>query len=269
LTRLDDLQSQTNELNYQLREKDELIAMIQVELSEARKSPSLSGSRTGMGGRGSTGGGGTADMAKLLSEAESRSEARLSELRTRIKTIEAERHEAEENWSKTLASRGEEIERLRNLLRDKEREWREVSEFRAIKEKEVASLTEEVEELQTQLQSVNGKMEDVRREGEVMRENLGNRSFEVNDLKSRLEAANNLVDEYKGKESQLKVSNKVRYITAFVFLRILTVHLSRDPFYFYRPSEMNCEKFKPPPPCLNDNGIQALVTGTSQTLDHQ
>lgn len=205
-TQLESLQAQLTESNYQLRERDEQLVMVQVELSEAHRaafsSPGTNKASLSVGPSGP-------EVARLLKEAESRSESRVADLRARLKTIEAERAEQEDNWSRTLAARSEEIERLRGLLTFQEKEGMKIGDYKALRDKEAAQLEERIKGVEKEKLEERRRYREIAAQLEALREGLESKDFEIADLNGRLEAVNGTVDELRGKESQLKSTNKV------------------------------------------------------------
>lgn len=84
------------------------------------------------------------DVARLLSSAEAKYEAKIAELRRQLAAVEAERDEVEVEWSRKLDARAREVERLRAAVdssaRTRQSEEDVVEGLRA----EIAQLREEV-----------------------------------------------------------------------------------------------------------------------------
>lgn len=137
---LQTVQNQLNEMQFQLREAEERNSILTDELDELRNGSRLSTQSPAPG----------PEVARLLSEAEGKFEARLSEMRTKLRALEKERNEAEDDWNKTLADRSKEIEKLRFALRQAEDKWIESGRVGKGMDEKVASLEETVEELQSQ-----------------------------------------------------------------------------------------------------------------------
>ncbi|KAG8767582.1 hypothetical protein FRC15_005570 [Serendipita sp. 397] len=203
-TELEDVKAQMTDLDYQLRQKEGQLGMMQVEIAETRRTAMSPTGRTGKANTAPS----NADVARLLAEAESRSEARVAELRSRLKNIEVERAEQEESWSRTLAARGEEIERLRGLLNLKETEGKQAGDYKARRDKDVEELEERIRVMETE------KMEETRRhkhilgELEVLKEGWETRGYEIGELNGRVESLNNQLEDVRAKEAQLKANNK-------------------------------------------------------------
>jgi len=150
------MRNRTKELEYQLREATDRCAMLEDSASSSR--PKDRG-RTSLGFGLTDGGRGTpspspartssysnntsaAEVQRLLAEAEARFETKLSDLRYKIRSLEKERNEAEEEWATKLQERVREQERLRRTIAEKESEYTE--SLRSRREKE--SLIEGQEE---------------------------------------------------------------------------------------------------------------------------
>lgn len=62
------------------------------------------------------------EVQRLLADADARAETKLSDLRARVRALERERNELEEDWAAKLAQRVRELESLRATIADKDRE---------------------------------------------------------------------------------------------------------------------------------------------------
>ncbi|KAG8894748.1 hypothetical protein FRC01_012779, partial [Tulasnella sp. 417] len=125
---LENLQNQNNELQYQLREANDRIALLESEETAFSRSPASPRLRSHDSGTStnlppSPSHDAPVELARLLSEAESKYEARLSDLRSKIRSMEKERNESEEEWARNLGERGKEIERVKRLMAEKETEF--------------------------------------------------------------------------------------------------------------------------------------------------
>jgi chromosome segregation ATPase len=104
---LEVLQSQNTELQYQVRENDSRIAQLNEELSDFRQEqhsrvsdPSTS----------------PEEVAKLLATAESRHEAKLTALKQRLASVEAERVEVEAEWRRKVEAKQQEAQRWKSMV---------------------------------------------------------------------------------------------------------------------------------------------------------
>lgn len=153
---LESLQNQTMELQYQLREAADRTAVLTDELAETQRREEYNGLGGGVS---------QAEVAHLISDVEGKYESRLAELRAKIRVLERERVEAEEDWSKGLQQRSKEVERLRRELKEKENEWKE--EVRNAQQRD-----ERVRELEREIVRKNEERERDRAERENLRSQI-------------------------------------------------------------------------------------------------
>lgn len=104
---LEVLQSQTTELQYQVREKDSRIAQLNEELSDFRQ-----GEHFGVSDPSTS----PEEVAKLLATAESRHEAKLSALKQRLASMEAERLEVDAEWRRKVEAKQQEAQRWKSMV---------------------------------------------------------------------------------------------------------------------------------------------------------
>ena len=104
---LEVLQSQNTELQYQVREKDGRIAQLNEELSDSRQEQ-----RFGVSDPSTS----PEEVAKLLAAAESRHEAKLSALKQRLASMEAERVEVEAEWRQKVEAKLLEAQKWKSMV---------------------------------------------------------------------------------------------------------------------------------------------------------
>jgi chromosome segregation ATPase len=105
-TYLETLQSQTTEYQYQIRELGDRVALLEGELTDAQREANPANG-TGMAAE---------EVARLISAAEAKYEARLAELRGRLDMIERERVEADAEWNSKVAAKALEVEELKKVI---------------------------------------------------------------------------------------------------------------------------------------------------------
>jgi chromosome segregation ATPase len=105
-TYLETLQSQTTEYQYQIRELGDRVALLEGELTDAQREANPANG-TGMTAE---------EVARLISAAEAKYEARLAELRGRLDMIEKERVEADAEWNSKVAAKALEVEELKKVI---------------------------------------------------------------------------------------------------------------------------------------------------------
>lgn len=155
---LEVLQSQATELQYQLRETNDRLSLASEELSEFRRDQESKEVARGSSLASSSS---AEDVARLLSSAEVKYEAKIAELRRQLAGVEAERDEVEVEWSRKLDARAREVERLRAAVdssaRTRQSEEDVVEGLRA----EIAQLREEVRGQRGLVEQWQGKAEQL------------------------------------------------------------------------------------------------------------
>lgn len=195
---LQTVQNQLNEMQYQLREAEERNSLLTDELDELRNGSRLSTHSPTP----------SPEVARLLSEAEGKFEARLSEMRAKIRAMEKERNEAEDDWNKTLADRSKEIEKLRFSLRQAEDKWIESGRVGKGMDEKLAALEQNVKELQAQRegwQQERTTLEEQLKKVQGTLHNLEGDRAEALERASSIEAQ---FEESKNRETSLRMSNK-------------------------------------------------------------
>ncbi|ELU43102.1 vesicle-mediated transport-related protein [Rhizoctonia solani AG-1 IA] len=190
---LQTVQNQLNEMQFQLREAEDRNSLLTDELDELRNGSRLSTHSPTPG----------PEVARLLSEAEGKFEGRLSEMRAKLRAIEKERNEAEDDWNKTLADRSKEIEKLRFALRQAEDKWIESGRVGKGMDEKVASLEQNVKELQFQRDGWEQNRSAL--EGQLKQQTIESDHAEALERASSLETQ---FEESKSRETSLKMSNK-------------------------------------------------------------
>ncbi|KZS93087.1 hypothetical protein SISNIDRAFT_100481 [Sistotremastrum niveocremeum HHB9708] len=191
------LQSKTTELQFQLRESSERLAVSLEELTELRETLPSSGTMTS-----------AEEVTRLLLETEGKYEAKLSELRQRIRSLEKERAESEEEWSRNLSEKTKELDRLRRDLGAKAKETNENAERGKTHEARIAELEGTIRQLQQ-----DAKVQELVRtelEFKLAASKDKNADLEQNLEEGllRIKTIEKHLDEARGRESQLKTSNK-------------------------------------------------------------
>lgn len=139
-THMETLQSQTTEYQYQIRELSDRVTLLEGELSDAQREANPANG-TGMSAE---------EVARLISAAEAKYEARLAELRGQLETVEKERNEADAEWNSKVAAKALEVEELKKVVGKNQKS--EV-DHEVVEEKlrgEIAALKEEARGYQKQ-----------------------------------------------------------------------------------------------------------------------
>ena len=160
------MQNSTKELEYQLRETSERCSLLEEQLN-AKSDHGGGGGRRGRLEVASRGGtpspspsrqNSGVDVQRLLAEAEQRSEAKMSDLRFKIRSLENERNETEEEWANKLQDRVRELEKLRRVITEKEGEYADALRDGRDKDGRAAEAEERYKGLERELASLKAKM---------------------------------------------------------------------------------------------------------------
>jgi chromosome segregation ATPase len=151
---LESLQAQTAELNYQLHESGERIALLTDELSEARRDQD---------GRAKGSAVSAEESARVLALTEARYEAKLADSRRRLQAAERERTDNEAEWARKLEEKMSELTQLRNTLEASARGKDE-------KEETVAQIRAESDRLKDEIMKYRDQVADLRREATRLEE---------------------------------------------------------------------------------------------------
>jgi len=157
-THLETLQSQTTEYQYQIRELNDRVALLEGELNDAQREANPANG-TGMSAE---------EVARLISAAEAKYETRLAELRGQLEMIEKERNDADAEWNSKVAAKALEVEELRRVIGKNQKS--EV-DHETVEEKlkgEIAALKEDVRGYQRHQAEFQRQVERIK-ESEVSR----------------------------------------------------------------------------------------------------
>lgn len=165
---MEEMQTKSKELEFQLREANERCSLLEdsmrddvvrreqsVGLTETR-TDSLSPSRNS-----SLSGAGPMEIQRLLAESESRAESKLSDLRARIRSLECERNELEEEWAGKMQERVKELEKMRRVLLDKEKEHARSLEGLRQRESRIQEVEQKTRDLEAEISKMKLRMEQV------------------------------------------------------------------------------------------------------------
>ncbi len=147
---LEVLQSQNTELQYQVREKDGRISILNEELSDSRQEQRFGSSDPSTSPE---------EVAKLLAAADARHEAKLSVLKQKLAGMEAERVEVESEWRRKVEAKVQEAQRWKSVV-------------------DTASQSRQVDD---------DRMQDLQADMEKLRSAVRTRDHEVSQLREQIE----------------------------------------------------------------------------------
>ena len=176
---MESLRTRTKELEFQLREANERYAL----LEESSAGPSMSSlnrdrgrQHLGVGSRSTDGRSATpsptrgmsssVEVQRLLAESEARSESKMAELRNKVRSLEVERNEAEEEWAVKLGERVREMERLKRVVQERDGEYADSVRTRREKERLVEEGTEARKGLDREIRNLKAQLEEGKEEVE-------------------------------------------------------------------------------------------------------
>ncbi|PIL31602.1 hypothetical protein GSI_06304 [Ganoderma sinense ZZ0214-1] len=189
---LESLQGQNTELQYQLREANDRIQLLQEEFSDVRREQEIKGAPSGPSAE---------EVTRILVAAESKHEMKLDDLRRRLAEAERERDEGEARWSKTVKERAREVESLKAAINSSQRSKEAETEEAQALEQEIESLKGEIQSYQTQLKDLLAQLEKAAEVEATVKDQLAEISAKTGDLQQ-------FVDEGKNRETQLRNQNK-------------------------------------------------------------
>jgi SMC interacting uncharacterized protein involved in chromosome segregation len=169
---LEALQNRTKELEFQLRETTERCTLLEDAAARGRKSDQPDGDHTSTSTsphRQSSSSNvhppsspSAGDIQRLLAESESRAETKLSDLRFKIRSLEKERNDMEEEWAGKLSERVREVERLKRVVLEKEGEYAEVLRTRKEKEGVIDQGEEARRSLEREMKGLRAAVEEAK-----------------------------------------------------------------------------------------------------------
>jgi len=149
---LEVLQSQRTELEYQLRERDERLSLLAEELADANRCQDTRAHGFTPSAE---------EVAQLLSVAETRYEAKVSELRRKIATFETERAEVELEWNRKLAKEAKEVEQLKHFAESSFKVQGEKEHALSELQLEKVQLEEELQLYKSRSSQLNSQLEQL------------------------------------------------------------------------------------------------------------
>ncbi|KAG9314425.1 hypothetical protein JVU11DRAFT_5222 [Chiua virens] len=188
----DSLQAQNTELQFQLKELQERIALLDDEVGELRGEHEM---------RSQVPSASAEEISQVVSSVELRYEAKLSEFKKTIATIEKERTEAEANWSRKLMEKTKETEELKHMLQSSTR-------LREQDENATEALKAEIEKLQTGTRSQQARLYELQTHIDAFKDAEGTLQRRLSETAARGDDSEKQFEESKSRESQLRSQNK-------------------------------------------------------------
>ncbi|EMD42219.1 hypothetical protein CERSUDRAFT_38878, partial [Gelatoporia subvermispora B] len=189
---LESLEGQCTELQYQLREANDRVALLTEELAESQREQSTKVHSPGPSPE---------EVTRLLSATEVKYESRVSDLRRQLQIVEKERDESETQWSKRLSEKVKELEVLKGTLTTSARSREQESES-------VNSLKTEIQELKNEIHKHQKRIADLQHQATKVTETEEMIMAQLSDANLKASVLQQHLEESKGRESQLRMANK-------------------------------------------------------------
>lgn len=189
---LEVLQNQTTELQYQIREKDDRIALLHEELHDAHQEQHAAVSDLSTSPE---------EVAKLLAAAESRHEAKLSLTKEKLAAMEAERVEVEAEWRRKVEAKVQEAQRWKSMVDS-------ASRVRQDDDDHTQELQAEVERLQSAARAYDHEVSQLRRQNERSTSDQETAQQQLSEQVKKISSLDQQLEEIKTKELQARTHNK-------------------------------------------------------------
>ncbi|KAJ7492547.1 hypothetical protein FB451DRAFT_1078701 [Mycena latifolia] len=189
---LDSLQSQNTELQYQLRESEDRFALLNDDITEARREQD-SRSREPTSS--------AEDVARLLSTTEAKYESKLADLRKNLSVVEKERNESEAQWSRKLRDKVRENDELKLVIGS-------ATKSRELDEGVLENLKEQIKLLQEEVRLQQVEAAELRAQSATLEDVESSTKAQETETNAKIHALEQLVEETKSREAQLRSSNK-------------------------------------------------------------
>lgn len=147
------MQSQNTELQFQLRESEDRIAVLEEGLVEARRDQDSSARVPTTSAE---------EVARLLSAAEAKQASKIAELKRNLAAVEKERNEGEADWSRKLREKTRENDEMKRVLQSSDKTRDENEEAFGGLKAEIERLKEEATSYQRQLSGLQTQADKVK-----------------------------------------------------------------------------------------------------------
>jgi chromosome segregation ATPase len=198
---LEVLQSHTKELEFRLRESTDQTAALREELSAV-----VQGNSPGhIAGENRS----NEEVARLLLETQGKYESRLSEARTKVRTLEKERLQAEEDWNRGIIEKSKALEQLRLQLESKEMELGSLVDCQKDTGVINSNLESSLKELNATLRRRDLDIEELKCQLSIACEQEASLGQRLHDANEKIDTFGLQLESAKEREVQLKANNKV------------------------------------------------------------
>lgn len=159
-------ETRMKELQYQLRESNERLSVAEEALAEAQRNPAPLGGmydESLVQSNGDTVPAGP-NVSKLIADATHKADSRIAELRDQLARLERERTDIDEEHARQLRSRGSELDKLRTVIADREREYTEAVRSTKASDETIAQAEKAREIIKLELEDLRQTVREMRLE---------------------------------------------------------------------------------------------------------
>ncbi|KAG6894481.1 hypothetical protein C0992_005956 [Termitomyces sp. T32_za158] len=189
---LEVLESQNTEYQYQLRELDDRYSLLKDDFAEVQRDLEARSREPATS---------SSEIARLLSVAESKYEAKLFDLKKNLEAVEKERNDSDADWSLKLRDKAREVEdlkRITNMVAKTEEQYEET----------VAGLKANIITLEGEHHLLLEQIQELRQTSLSVRESEKSWRSQEEELNLKIVGLEQLVEESKQREGDLRAGNK-------------------------------------------------------------
>ncbi|KAF8168038.1 hypothetical protein B0H34DRAFT_804053 [Crassisporium funariophilum] len=189
---LESLEHQNTELQFQLRESNDRLALLREETNElVREQENRSRDPVTSAD----------EVARMVSATEAKYEARLAEMKRNLAVLEKERYESEADWSRKLKEKVKDLEDLKRVLGS-------ASKSRETDENMVADLKSELARARESVQALKQQASEIPRLQDQLDELEKSLKEQEAETKVKVLILEKQIEETKTRESQTRQANK-------------------------------------------------------------
>ncbi|KAG6878377.1 hypothetical protein C0993_007559 [Termitomyces sp. T159_Od127] len=189
---LEVLESQNTEYQYQLRELEDRYGLLKDDLAEVQRDLEVRSREPATS---------SSEIARILSVAESKYEAKLFDLKKNLEAVEKERNDSDADWSLKLRDKAREVEDLKRLVSM-------VAQTEERHEETVAGLKANITTLDSEYHLVLEQLQELRQTNVSVRESEKSWQAQEQQMNLKIAMLEQFVEESKQREGHLRAGNK-------------------------------------------------------------
>ncbi|TFK30511.1 hypothetical protein FA15DRAFT_683828 [Coprinopsis marcescibilis] len=189
---LESLQLQNTELEFQLREANDRLALLREEYTEYHREQEVRAREPVTSAD---------DIAQMISATESKYEIKLSEAKRSLEVLEKERAESEAKWSSKMKEKIKEVDELNRALGTTAKSREEDIDIADKLRNDLDRANQEIRSLREEVSQISALQDSIQELKKAAKDQ--EQAFEVKDRVFEKQ-----VEEYRSREAQLKQANK-------------------------------------------------------------